>query len=97
MFRWLKSKVGQAVTLQNLGMVVLALVVGGLIATYGGDIVSDINADQTANSAARNISGNTLTGILNFTGQLGNVGTVLGAALIITVLIGAFMFFRGRQ
>ena len=87
------NKKGQ-VTLQNLGAIVLLLVVAGLVATLASDIVSDINADQTANSAAANASSNTLTGLLNLTGQFGNVGTVIGAGLIIGILLTAFAVRR---
>lgn len=87
------NKEGQ-VTLQNLGAIVLLLVVAGLVATFASDIVSDINADQTTNSAAANASSNTLTGLLNLTGQFGNVGTVIGAGLIIGILLTAFAVRR---
>lgn len=85
-------KKGQAVSLGNLPGVIALLVVGALVATFAGDIVSDINADQTANSAAANISSNGLTGVLNLSAQFGNIGTVIGAGLIIGILIAAFAF-----
>ena len=86
------NKKGQGITLGNLATVVVLLVVAGLVATFAGDIVADINADQTANSVAANVISNTNTGLLNLTAQFGNLGTVIGAGLIIGVLLAAFAF-----
>lgn len=88
------KKKAQAVTLANLPSIVALLVVGILIATFASDIVDDINGDQTANSAAANVSSNGLTGMLNLSGQFGNIGTVIGAGLIIGILVAAFAFSR---
>lgn len=85
-------KKGQAVSLGNLPSIVALLVVGALVATFAGDIVADINAGQTVNSAAANVSNNGLTGVLNLSSQFGNIGTVIGAGLIIGILITAFAF-----
>lgn len=87
-------KKGQAISLGNLPTIVALLVVAGLVATFASDIVADVNADQTANSAAANVSANGLTGLLNLSGQFGNIGTVVGAGLIIGILIAAFAVSR---
>lgn len=87
---------GQAVSLGNLPTIVALLVVAALVATFAGDIISDVNADQTAGSAADNISENGQTGLLNLSGQFGNIGTVIGAGLIIGILVAAFAVGRLR-
>ncbi len=88
---------GQAVNIGNIALIGTTLVVAVLTLAFAGDVLSDINSDQTANSAAANISSNGLTGLLNVTGQLPSVGTVLGAALIIGILATAFFIRRSNN
>jgi len=95
--RWLaklEHKKGQ-MTMENglsnaLMFVVLVIAVG-----VGATILSGIQTGQTAGSAAANITGTGLLGLTSFSGQFQNVGLVLAAALILTVLIvGLGMFFK---
>lgn len=61
-------------------------------------VVADVRADQTLNEADYNVSSRGLTGMLNLSGQYGNMGTVLAVVGIISLLLGAFAVFgRGRQ
>lgn len=99
------------VTLAGLAGIIVTIVVAGLLATYGGQINSSVQDDFIADdegvgcaednnnctSVGYNLTSNTQLGLLNLTGQLPSVGTVIGAALIIGVLVGAFVFFgRGN-
>lgn len=83
-----------------------ALLVGGVAfilsfllltigASIGGDILTNIQADQTTDSVAYNITGKGLTGITKYSNQFGTVGLIAGAALIISVLVGGFAAVRG--
>lgn len=90
----MNQKKGQQINLGNLATIVLLLVVAVLVTAFAADIVEDINADQTANSAAANITTDGNTGLLNLSGQFGNIGTVIGAGLIISILLGAFLVRR---
>lgn len=88
------GKKGQEVNFFTIVGIIGLFIVAVLFLTFGSDVVADVNADQTANSAAANVSTNGLTGLINLSGQFGNVGTVIGAALIIGVLITGFVVGR---
>ena len=61
-------------------------------------VVSDVRDGQTANEADYNVSTKGLGGMLNLSGQYGNMGTVLAVVGIISLLLGAFAVFqRGKQ
>ncbi len=85
-------KKAQQLSLGTLPTIIALLAVGILVLTFTSDIVADVNADQTANSAAANVSRDGLTGMVNLSGQFGNIGTVIGAGLIIAILVAAFAF-----
>ncbi len=59
-----------------------------------GNVVVNISYNHTDDvfSASFNVSGNGLTSMINLSGQFANVGTIIGAALIIFILITAFAF-----
>lgn len=48
-------------------------------------------------SYASNISNQGLVGVDNLSDQIPTIGTIVGVALIIGVVVGAFAFFGGRQ
>lgn len=58
------------------------------------DLNVTYNFTVFAEDAAFNASRNTLTSIINLTGQFGNLGTIVGAALIIGLLLVAFAVSR---
>lgn len=107
----MKSKKGQEISLKNVVTVVGIFLVAILFLTFGSSILGGVSADFAAEedviggcteldgsnctSAGYNISQNGLSGFTNLSGQFGNVGTVIGAVLVIGVLIGGFMI--GRQ
>lgn len=70
----------------------IVLVVGIVALTVGADITQDIRDDQAANSAARNVSDDGLTGFTTLGGWLPTIGLVIAAALIIGILVSSFKF-----
>lgn len=70
---------------------VILVVVTILAAAFSGDILADVQSGQTANSAAYNITGFGLTTLTNMTEQMPNVGLILVVAVIIGILVGAFL------
>lgn len=92
------SKKAQAVTLGRAPNLILLLGLTAMIAGATALATSSFQSTLTANTAEYNATTNGLTGILNFTTQMPTVGTVLGVALIIVAVVGAFAFFlRGQQ
>ncbi len=104
------NKKGQAITLAGLSAIVVLLVVGIFIATFSADIVDDVQEgfragdsgtgctvnEANCTGAAFNVSENGLRSFLNLTGQFGNIGTVIGAGLIIGILVTAFAFVGAK-
>ena len=74
------------------------LVGGGILLGIGANVTQSIQNSLTANTVAWAAVGNATSGIGNLAAQQPNIGTVVGAAVIIgiifTVLFG-FLAFRG--
>lgn len=102
------TKKGQQISLGGISGIVALLVVAVLIATYAGSIVTDVKDNFASDegrqncgtgvgtnctSAAFNLSNNAEGGLVNLSGQFGNVGTVVAAGLIIGVLVASFVVF----
>ena len=77
------------------GMAV-AFVVFVIVVSVGGSVLAGVQTGQTANSVAYNATGSGLTGISNLASQSGTIGTVIGAAIIIGIVVGAF-YFAGKR
>jgi ABC-type glucose/galactose transport system permease subunit len=90
-----KAKRGFA-ALRLLPTVAIALVVGGLVISYGADISSDIAADQTSGSTEKAVSDNVTDAMNNLGKKLPSLATISAAGIIIAVLIGAFAFAYGK-
>jgi hypothetical protein len=73
---------------------VIMLVVVGLILTVGSIIGTDLRDDQSTGSYAYNASDNMLVGIDNVSGWQDTIGTVIGAAVVIGIVVGAFVVYR---
>lgn len=87
------DKKGQ-ITFGNAPSVVIALVLMGLVAAAG--VISLVAFRSTSSDATANTSiNNAVTGIGNFTAQLGTVGTMVGIGLILLIVLGVFAF-RGK-
>lgn len=79
---------------QDLLPIGVSMVVLGLVLAFGLQITGDIRTDMTANSSEYNATTDTMTAVGKITSKLGTIVTVLVAAVIIGVLIKAFVFNR---
>lgn len=73
---------------------VMALVFIGVLAAAGAIALDEFNNDLTADSYADNVTDEGLEGIANATSFLSTVGTLLGVAALIAVVVGAFYVMR---
>jgi len=71
-------------------MVALAALIGGA----GALALDSFNDGLTENSTADNITDQGLTGLLNTTAQLPTIGTIVGVAVLIGIVLSAFKFAR---
>lgn len=80
--------------------IAVAVVVGMLVLAFGALVLSSVQADQlTANGNTTiefNITGDGLQTLSNISTLIPTSGTVIGAAIIIGILLGAFAFVRTR-
>lgn len=89
------SKKGQI----NLDFMKQAVVMLGLVALIAAAVaiaLNDFQGDTTTNSYAFNITGNGLTGVDNASSYLDTIGTIVGVAVLITLVIGAFAYVGRR-
>lgn len=91
------GKRGQAITLGKAPQLVLLLALTAMIGAAAALAVASFQSSTTVGSYAYNISRDGLTSLNNLSRQIPTVGTVVGVALIVVVVIGAFAFFIGRQ
>lgn len=70
----MKNFMKGAVSLADGAQLAIVFVVFVLINSIGGQILSGVQTGQTANSAAYNITGTGLTGLINLGGQNGTIG-----------------------
>lgn len=68
-----------------------------IILSITADVVATVQDTQTANSAAFNVSGNGLTGMLNLSSQFATIGTVVGLVLIVISLVAGFSTLITRR
>jgi hypothetical protein len=67
-----------------------------LMTVFITEVTVDVRDDQTASSSAYNVANEGVEGLTNFSERFGNLGTIGIVAILLTVLLGAFMFARGR-
>ena len=79
-----------AVTLGEAAGMALGFVLFVVVVSVGGQVLAGIQTSQTTNSVAYNATGQGLTGITNLAAQSGTIGTVIGAAVLIGIVLGAF-------
>ena len=94
MWNTLTSKKKGAITLENGAALAVVFAVFIMVGSFVGNILAGVQANQTTNSTAFNITGFGLTGLVNLYNQSGNMGLVLGGVIIIGLLVGGFMIFR---
>lgn len=85
----------KGISIFALSGVVLTFLVIIIVASTGGDVLTDIRADQTTNGLAYNITTNGLTGFTNLSARFPLLGTIIIVAAVITVLVGAFAIRAG--
>lgn len=90
------NRKGQAITLGKAPQIVLLLALTAMIAAAAALAVQSFRDSTTTSGYAYNISQDGLGGLDNMTAQLPTVGTVVGVALIVVVVVGAFAFFIGK-
>lgn len=83
-----------AVTLGDAAVLALTFVLFVVVVSIGASVLSGIQSGQTANTYAYNATGFGLTGINNLANQSGVIGTILGAAILIGILLTAFVMRR---
>ena len=81
-------------SLEGLKQGVMVLVFIGVLAAAGAIALDEFNDDLTADSYADNVTDEGLEGIANATSYMSTIGTLLGVAALIAVVVGAFMFIR---
>lgn len=75
---------------------VMALVFIAILGAAGAIALDNFNDDLTADTYADNVTDEGLAGIGNATGYLDTIGTLLGVAALVAVVIGAFYFVTRR-
>ena len=92
------KKKGQ-VSFASAPVMVMSLVLMGLVAAAGIIALVAFKSTNSTDATANTSIGYAITGISNFTAQLGTVGTMIGVGLILVVILGVFgmaAFGRGR-
>jgi hypothetical protein len=83
-------------TLEQLKQGVMVLVFIAVLAAAGAIALDEFNDDLTADTYADNVTDEGLEGIGNATSYLSTIGTLLGVAALIAVVVGAFYFVTKR-
>lgn len=91
-----KGQAGISAGMQTLLVLVLGIVVVGMTAAFGSDVVQDTQSDFTVNSQAYNNTADALTGIGETTAKLDTLTTAVVGFLILSLIIGAVAFIRLR-
>lgn len=85
------------VALSQVPAVIFALVIAGMLLGAGALALSQFSTSLTAGSSERMAVGNTSLGLNNLAQQLPVVGTIIGVAIIIFVVVSAFGGGLGRR
>ena len=80
--------------LEDLLPVALLFVVATIAISIGADIISNIQASQTAATASYNVSGYGLEGMLELGSWVPTLALVVAASIVIGVLVFSFTFRR---
>lgn len=74
------------------------IIFAALIITLGiaATVVAGVQSGQSADGYAYNISTQGLEGLDNLSGLVDDMGTILGAVLILSLLVGGLYFFFKR-
>ena len=83
-----------AISLGDAAAMALSFVFFVVVVGVGATVLTGIQGTQTSGTYAYNSTTSGLTGIKNLSDQSGVLGTIIGAAVIIGVLVSAFYFTR---
>jgi len=84
------SKRGQAVGIQGLPAIAIAIGVVAVVSVVMLAILSGINAGFTPGSLEANATVTASTGISNLLAQLPLIGTIVGLLVLFVIAVGAF-------
>ena len=80
--------------LEDMKGAVILIALIALIGSAAAIALSDFRDDMTADSVERNITVEGLEGVSNTTSYLGTIGTIIGVAVLIGIVVLAFTFAR---
>ena len=83
----------KGLSVSSIGPLAMTLVVAAIIMAFGGKILADIQADQTANSIAYNVTGKGLTAMTTFGNWIPTIATIVAAVVVIGLLL---VYFKSR-
>ena len=83
-------------TLEQVPAVIMALVLAAAIFVAGFLVVDGLDDDLTANSYAANATANIAEGMDNVSSYMPVIGTIIGVALILGVVIAGFYYGRTK-
>ena len=93
-----KNRKGMNVAvIATLAMSMLMFGITGVFISITGQVNSSVQATQTTNTLAYNITGQSLTGIWNASQQLPLLGTIIGLSAVLLLLLGLFMWKKGGK
>ena len=78
--------------LKDLFPVAVTFVALGVLISFGLNVQSDVRSDFTTNSQEYNASTNAIEANANLASKLPILGTIIIAAIVVGVLVKAFMF-----
>jgi hypothetical protein len=84
------------ITLGDASAAAVAFVLFVIVVGIGASVLAGVQASQVASSVAYNVSGFGLQGLLNLGNQAGTIGTILGAAILIGIVVSAFYFNKSQ-
>ena len=80
--------------LEDMKGAVILIALIALIGSAAAIALSDFRDDLTADTIERNITVEGLEGVSNTTSYLGTIGTIIGVAVLIGIVVLAFTFVR---
>jgi len=80
--------------LEDMKGAVILIALIALIGSAAAIALSDFRDDMDASSVERNITVEGLEGVSNTTSYLGTIGTIIGVAVLIGIVVLAFTFVR---
>jgi len=82
--------------INDLWPIALVFIVVGIGIAYGLDVLTDVKADFTANTIESNATEDAIQAVAKFPEKMGILATVIIAAIVIGVLVKAFMTTGSR-